>query len=361
MNYIKFFLLQIKRITKNKGFLLLLILFPICLFALFQSFRTEEDSRIRVGLCLNTEDTLTELLYEKLLAKNDTLFDFVEFTTEKELISGIKNNEIECGYFFKKPLLKELDKRHMKNLITVYVSEKTTCKGVLNEVVYSNLFEEYALHLLQKTLKKADDLPFDELDAEEFSLPPVTDEAIEESYRSHVLQDTFMFEVTTLSSEETEKQFQGTIGTAFPLFRGFVSLFLLLCGFLALLTVFDDQKNGLYAGFHGFTGPLCMVLTMFSHLLPAGLISLLTLKLSGCMQDVTNECSALFAYLLVMIVFYGILGSLIRNHTMLCAAFPMLLLCTLVFTPVVIDLSSYFPWLRYVRLMLPTFYYLTFF
>lgn len=361
MNYAKFFLLQLKRLGKNKAFLLLLLLFPICLFALFHSFRTQEDSRISVGLCLDTEDQLAELLYNKLLTKDDNLFRFLAVSSEEELVTLIQNNEIECGYLFHKPLLKELDKRHMKNLITVFISETTTCKGVLNELVYANLFEEYSLHLLGQTLEDAKHLPFTEKDADSYSLPPITEDLIEHSYRSHVSSDTFTFEVSTISPDSSENVTEGTISAAFPLFRGFVALFLLLCGFLSLLTVHEDYKNGLYASFHGITSPLCMTLTMLSYLLPSCVISLITLAVSGCINSFLQELAALFCYLVLMILFYALLGALIRNHTMLCAAFPMILLCTLVFTPIVVDLVSYFPWLKVVRYFLPTSYYLSFF
>ena len=361
MNFLRFFSLQLKRIMKNKAFLVLLLLFPVCLFILSGAFDAEEDSRIPVGLCIQTDDPLTDTLCKKLISGNDSLFRFYEVASEEELTKLVQSSKIECGYLFRKPLLEELDDRHTKNLITVFVSEHTTCKGVLNELVYANLFEEYSLHLLTETLKEAEHLPFTEADAKDFSLPAVTEADIEESYRSHLFGDTFTFEVTFLSSEHTEEPAEGTSSTVAPLFRGLTAIFLLLCGFLALLTVHDDRKNGLYERMHGMTRPLCMVLSMLTYLLPAGIISLLALGVSGHLVGLGTELTALLCYIVLLLVFYGILGTLIRNHTMLCAAFPMLLLCTLVFTPVIVDLSAFFPWIKVVRYVLPTYYYLFFF
>lgn len=361
MNLLRFFLLQCKRVLKNKAFLVLLLLFPVCMFALSGAFDAEEDSRIPVGLCMTNDDPLTVTLCEKLITGNDSLFRFYEVSSEEELTKLVQSGKIECGYLFRKPLLEELDDRHTKNLITVLVSEHTTCKGVLNEYVYANLFEEYSLHLLTETLRDTAHLPFTEDAAEDFSLPPVTDADIEESYRSHLFGDTFTFEVTYLSSQYTEEAAEGTSSTVAPLFRGLTAIFLLLCGFLALLTVHDDRKNGLYERIHGMTRPLCMVLSMVTYLLPAGIVSLLALGLSGQLTGLGTELLALLCYIALLLVFYGILGTLIRNHTMLCAAFPMLLLCTLVFTPVIVDLSAFFPWIKAVRYVLPTYYYLLFF
>lgn len=361
MSFLRFFLLQLKRIAKNKAFLLLLLLFPVCLFLFAQTFRAEEDSRIPVGLCLQTEDMLADTLCEKLLTGNDSLFRFFAVSSEEELTKLVQSNQAECGYLFHKPLLTELDNRHTKNLITVLVSEHTTCKAVLNELVYAKLFEEYSLHLLIETLQATNQLPFTESAANAFLLPPVTEKTISEAYRTHLSEDTFTFEIVSLSSEQSEKSSVGTASTVVPLFRGFAAIFLLLCGFLGLLAVQKDCKNGLYQRLHGVAQPFCATLTMLSYLLPGGAFSLLALSVSGNRKGIATELFALLCYQLLLLAFYGLWGRLLRNHTMLCAAFPMLLLCTLVFTPVIVDLSAFFPWIRLVRYALPTYYYLLFF
>ena len=356
-----FFLMQWKRILRNKGFLLILILFPICFYLLTQTVDTEEDSRILVGLCLDTDDSLAETLCEKLVALDDSLFTFSLVSTEDELIKQVQNNQFECGYLFRKDLKKELDKSRLKNLITVYVSEATTCKGVLNELVYANLFEEYSLSLLQETLKDAGHLPFTKADSEAFSLPPVTDEAIEYYYRSHLADNsTFRFDVQFVSKAEGPSV-TGTASAMMPLLRGFAALFLLLCGFLAMLNTYHDKKNGLYSRSSRPERRLYPQLTMLAYLLPSGIVFLLTLQLCGFITNLSTELLALLCYLVAMQLFYTLLGSLIRSHTVLCAAFPMVLLCTLLFTPVIADLSAFLPWLKAIRYAFPTYYYLLFF
>ena len=361
MNLTAFFALQFKRVLKNKPFLLLLLFFPICLILLSQAFHSEKDSRIPVGICLSAEDALTETLCEKLLIMEDSLFVFSAVETEEELIRSVQNNRLECGYLFQKPLGKELDKSHLKNLITVYVSESTTCTGVLNELVYANLFEEYALSLLQNTLKEAGHLPFSNEEHAVIDLPSVTKEEIEQFYRTHLADgSTFRIEVQFLSGPDTVQP-SGTTSVALPLLRGFTAVFMLLCGFLALLTVHHDKKNGLYARLYGTTRITCPCITMLTHLLPAGLSCLLGLGCSGSITHWGTELLALLCYLFTIILFYLILGGCIRNHTVLCAAFPMVLLCTLAFTPVLVDLSAFFPWIKAVRYVFPTYYYLLFF
>ena len=358
-----FFKLQQKRILKNIPFLLLLLLFPLCLFLLSRSFHKAEDSRIAVGLCLGTEDSLAETVCKKLVNGSDSLFSFSMVSSEEDLIKKVQSNRLECGYFFQKELGEELDQSHLKNLITVYVSENTTCTGILNELVYANMFEEYSLSLLQESLTNAGHLPFTELDAEEFSLPPVTESDVEEHYRSHLTDNsTFRFDIQFVSGGDTLSAGQTDITSATtPLFRGLTSLFLLLCGFLALLTSYQDEKNGLYAKLYGAKRILYPRIAQIAYLLPAGISCLLGLALSGAVTDLGKELIALLCYLVTLLLFYTVLGTLIRNHTMLCAAFPMILLCTLVFTPVIADLTAFFPWLKAIRYVLPTYYYLLFF
>ena len=358
-----FFKLQQKRILKNIPFLLLLLLFPLCLFLLSRSFNKAGDSRIPVGLCLDTEDSLAETVCEKLVNNDDSLFTFFMIPSEEDLIKKVQNNQLECGYFFQKELGEELDRSHLKNLITVYISENTTCTGILNELVYANLFEEYSLSLLQDSLTAAGHLPFTEQDATEFALPPVTEEYVEEHYRSHLTDNsTFRFDIQFVSGTDTFSTGQtGITSATTPLFRGLASLFLLLCGFLALLTAYQDEKNGLYAKLYGTKRVLYPRIAQIAYLLPAGVSCLLGLVLSDSVTDWNRELSALLCYLATLLLFYTILGAVIRNHTMLCAAFPMVLLCTLVFTPVIADLTAFFPWLKAIRYILPTYYYLLFF
>lgn len=358
MNLTVFLQLQLKRLWKNKLFLFLLVAFPVCLFLLSRSFRSEEDSRIPVGIYLATEDTLTATLCEKLISLEDSLFVFSYASSKDELLKSVQNNRFECGYVFDEPLRRELDKNHLKNLITVYVSENTTCTGVLNELVYANLFEEYALELLQNSFFKAGHLPFAENDT---SVSPVTKEEIERYYREHLSDgSTFRIEVAFASGPETVPV-SGTASASLPFLRGLAALFLLLCGFLALLTVYRDKQNGLYARLYGTVHRICPWITMAAYLLPAGLICLTGLGISGCFTSLGTELLALLCYLFAIFVFYTLLGTLIRNHTVLCAAFPMVLLCTLVFTPVITDLSAFFPWMKVIRYALPTYYYLLFF
>lgn len=356
-----FFKLQWKRILKNIPFLLMLALFPVCLFLLSRAFGGEEDSRIPVGLCLSTEDPLAKNVCDKLVELDDSLFSFRLITSKEELLKKVQSNQLECGYLFEKKLGSELDKNRLKNLITVYVSAGTTCTGVLNELIYANLFEEYSLSLLQENLTEAGHLPFTDKAAKEFSLPPVTPDLVENYYRSH-LSDGSTFRIQVEFVEDTViTPLSGTQTATVPLLRGFTALFLLLCGFLALLTSYHDEKNGLYARLHGTPRFLAPRLTQLAYLLPSGAVSLLGLFVSGTGTGFGKELLALICYLMALLVFYGILGTLIRNHTVLCAAFPMVLLCTLVFTPVITDLSFFFPWMKAVRYILPAYYYFLFF
>ncbi len=361
MNLFTFFVLQIKRLGKRTLFLAILLLFPVCLFFLSRSFSAEEDSRIPVGIYLDTEDTLAKTLCEKLTLLEDSLFSFSYTDSEEALIKAVQSNRFECGYLFQKDLGTELNRNRLKNLITVYTSETTTCTGVLNELVYANLFEEYSLSLLGDILQDAGHLPFTEKNAKDFSLPPVTEEAIERQYRSHLTDDsTFRIEVLFRSGTEPAPS-GGTVAATKPLLRGLTAVFLLLCGFLSLLTTVRDKANGLYARLYGSSRLLCPYLTMLTYLLPSGLVCLLGLGLSGSFTDIGTELLAMTCYLLAMLLFYSVLGALLRSHTVLCAAFPILVLCTLAFTPVITDLSAFFPWIRAVRYAFPTYYYLMFF
>lgn len=367
MNFLSFFLLLLKRTCKKKSFLVILLLYFLCMLFLSRSASPAADSRIPVGICVDTEDTLALSLCDKLISGNDSLFRFVKVQTLDELTLQIENGSFECGYLFRKPLFYELEKKHLHNLVRIYVSETTTCKGVLNEYVYAALFEEYAKNILINCLKKAGQLPFTEDAAGGFGLPPVTDEMIESIYRAYIHgNETFTFEIYTAASGHTpdkadEAPAGGTYAAVAPLFHGLTALFLLLGGFLALLSFITDRERGLYDRICGQLRPVAAFLSMLSVLLPFWGVSFLAILLFGTGGSILTELAAGLVYLCCLLLFYGILGTLIKNPTMLCGAFPMLVLLTIVFTPVITDLSVIFPWIRTVRHLLPAYYYLLFF
>lgn len=367
MNFLSFFTLQLKRTLKKKHLLVILLFFFLCMLFLSRTTAQEEDSRIPVALCVETEDPLALTLQNRLLSSDDSLFRFFTVETLDDLTRTIENGSAECGYLIRKPLQYELEKKHINNLIRIYVSENTTCKGVLNEFVYANLFEEYAEVLLKNCLFKADRLPFTKEAALRFDKPPVTDEKIDSIYRSYTEGDeTFTFALYTVASDNTQTQtdpaeVSGTYAAVLPLFHGLTALFLLLGGFLALLTVVADRSHGLYDKLHGIEGLFASALTMLAVLLPFGGASLIAMTFFGAGNGFFTELLALLVYLPTLLLFYGILGQIIKHPTVLCGAFPMILLITVVFTPIITDLSSFFPWIKTIRYFLPSYYYLMFF
>lgn len=368
MNRFVFLWLQQKRMLKKKSFWFLILFFIGSMLFLAKSVKQDPNDTIVVAVCIESDDPLAVSLGNRLTAADDSLFSFQQVSSREELQRVLVNGTAECGYLVSKPLSYELSKNHVNRLVSVYVTDRTTCVGVINEYVYSVLYEEYAELLVTDTILSDNMLPFTPAAAASHLLPPVTVEEIHKRYRDYTTgNELFNFDFFTVSDgvlqDTPPKPLQG-VGKASvisPLFRSLPALFLLLGGFLALLCDRKDEENGLFIKESKLSRLIWPMLSMFSVLLLFAFASALVLILTGTWTRSGIELLALLVYILLLTLFYRLLSLLLRNTDMLCGALPMLVLLTLLFTPAVTDLGSLVPALRPVRYLLPTYYYLQFF
>lgn len=363
-----FLWLQQKRMLRKKSFWFLILFFAGCMLFLTKSVKQNPNDAIVVAVCIDTDDPLATALGNRLTAANDNLFSFQPVFSREELQRMLVNGTAECGYLISKPLSYEFAKNHVNRLINVYVTDNTTCVGVINEYVYSMLYEEYAEQVVTNAILDDNMLPFTAAAAASHLLPPVTVEEIHKRYRDYTTGDElFAFDFFTVSDGTFFDGPPKTMPTlkkaavVSPLFRSLPALFLLLGGFLALLCYRKDYENGLYIKDSGLSRIIWSMLSMFSVLLLFAVVSAFILILTGTWTSTGIELLALLVYVVLLTLFYRLLSLLLRNTDMLCGALPMLVLLTLLFTPAITDLGSILPALRPVRYLLPTYYYLQFF
>lgn len=368
MNLFSFFLLLQKRLLKKKSVWFIFIIFAGCMLFLNKSSSETDSDKIRVGVCLETEDEFTRKVYNTLLSEEDSLFSFCPVSSADTLATMIENNSLECGYLFKKPLLTELNKKHLKRLVTVYISDNTSCKGILNEYVYSVLFKEYGKHISFDRIISRHKPVFSPDDPLAFSYPKLTFSALEDRYLQYFDdKELFSFDIRTVTGNQAqngntaELVESGTKPVLRPLFRGLIALFIMLGGFMALTMTLKDITNGLYDRLHGIRKQLAALLSMLSLLVPCAVVSALLLFVTANAVNPLRELFALAVYLAALLLFYGIFGQILRNPSLLCGAFPVLVLLTLLCCPIITDLSVFFPWMRSIRILLPANYYFLFF
>ena len=93
-------------------------------------------------------------------------------------------------------------------------------------------------------------------------------------------------------------------------------------------------------------------------ILPIAICSLAAIFITGISTNVLNEIRLMVLYTLLLTGFSSLLKALIKNIYVLCSLIPVTVLLSLIICPVFIDIGSIVPQARFVRLFLPTNYYL---
>ena len=339
-----FFYLLCKRQLKKGSFLIILLLLPILTF-LFAQAGQKNNTPVTIALCVSDADDFSKLVAEKL-TKREGIFHFYLCDDRETLAFDVEREYAECGYVFSDDLLAALDRGKHRNLIDVIVSPSTTMEKVTSEVVYSELFEEYSLHLLLNYLTTESKIA---------SLPPETLEAEASAlYRSHMTDGSgfhFTYE-NALSSYQSPSQ-----SILLSPVRGIAAVFVFLSGFAGAFNYYNDRDRKVYGTLRHHRHLLPVVMNIGASVLFVSIAALLCILATGHGGPVGKELLTMAGYSLAVTVFCSLLCVCIPAKNLFCSTIPVFLLGSLILTPVFVDVASFIPQMRPVSfLFLPAFY-----
>lgn len=337
-----------KRQLKQISFCLLLILLPCCTFA-FSKINMNRDTSVSVAL-YSDSDALN-FFFDKLSKRDGNLYFYV-CKDKASLYQDVATGRAECGYLIPSTLYRSLDANQKNNLIQVIVSPSSTLTNIINEVVYSELFEEYSLHLLKNFILNESPLTVTEhAKSYDYYLAKAS-----KLYHNHMTDgSTFHF----IYQSTYEKTSNVTYILLAPI-RGFISLFIFLSAFCGCIHFYNDKENHVYDNrtknaIHG--------LQILSIAIPTILISMMglfCLLFAGIMNTLWMEIGTLLLYDLLVILFVFLLSCIVRKKYLFISSIPVFLLGSILFTPIFIDISTFIPSIRPIQYLFLPFYYLTY-
>ena len=339
LNLHRYFILSIKRTLKKPFILVLLCLLPLITFLFTHANTTEKE--LYVGVYTDAPSGFSYMLTEKL-ANRDGIYHFYIVSSAKQLYQDVASGYAECGYIFPAQLLDNLNQGKKKNLVDLITSSSTTMSKITNEIVYSELFEEYSLCILETYL--SNDSP----------LENVTTAEIEALYREYLSNgSTFAFDIieaykdySTLSTNITQHAVTGIIG-----------ILILLGGFSGLFQYATDHQNMLYANLPFAQTKMIAFIQILCPLVLFSLTGGLCLFQIGYFTGIGSLIQYLL-YILLTLILCLLLYPLLRFRMMLVCLLPLYLLGCLIFTPIFIDISVYLPNLRWIGYLFITNYLL---
>lgn len=313
---------------------------------------------------------LQQLVREKLSEESaDTLFHVILESDRDVCRDKVAKNQAECGFLIPYDIGVRILDNDATCSITVYQSPVSSMTSIVQEKIYAVLFEVYAGEIFARYVADTPELAADETEAWEAyrnrlgdgSTFHFTYEMVEiEKGENGLMQDD---DAWTFVSRQEKSPLPGV-----PALYGFMLYLMLWIGLL------DCNKERERCRYYFNGQPVAGFLGMSVQMLfPVGMAILMGLFWGIChrlLQSITKKAGmdtlllmtghtggAAFLHILgyVFILWgYGLLvRALLPKRQWLTAAMPVLLLATLVFSPVIIDLAAYVPALKALQNCFP--------
>lgn len=358
MRFPRLFYMLLKQYIRKPECLLLLLSLPVLTILFSHVAKTEEQPIQAVCYIPSvTQEDLDDLADDsdtalqastalaslaRKLSMYEGLYTFRLCASEQEVYDAVAANRAECGYIFSETLYEELLDGNLKGLITTVASPSTTMLPVINETVYSLVFEDLALLSLEQYLAdgSAVSTDYDVL---------YDDAMIEELYQKYMLGDsTFHFEYD--GSPEDYRLTTTTVLLS-PI-RGLLSVLLLLSALTGAISYYRLAENPVFDTWKVRIG--CIAIPVLCTI-P---VMLLCIHFAGLGAGPGKEICLLILYAVVCVIATFLLTLLIKKRVIFTSLLPLYILACLVFTPVFIDISVFLPALQPLSYLFLPYYYL---
>ncbi len=360
MRFQRLFYMLFKQYIRKPESMLLLLSLPVLTILFSHVAKTQEqpiqavcyipsvtqeelDDAADTDTALQAATALASLAHK--LSMYDGLYTFRLCTSEQEVYDAVAANRAECGYIFSETLYEELLSGNLKGLITTVASPSTTMLPVINETVYSLVFEDLALLSLEQYLAE------DSAVSAEYDI--LYDNAqIEELYQKYLLGDsTFHFEY-----DGSPKDYRLTTTTVLlsPI-RGLLSVLILLSALTGAISYYRLAENPVFDTWK--IRAACIIIPVLCTI-P---VMLLCIHFADLGAGLGKEICLLILYAAVCVIATFLLTLLIKKRVIFTSLLPLYILACLVFTPVFIDISVFLPALRPLSYLFLPYYYLGFF
>ena len=218
-----------KRLWKKPGYLLVLVLVPILVFALRIAMR-EEAGMVTIGLCSEEKGELSEEILQELMEEKGVL-RYIDYPTEKEALRGLEGGYVKAVWIFPEKLEEKFTQMAKAGRITpvVQVVEREDDVSLIftREILCSRLFPRLAYETYRHFVR-------DHLEGE------ISDEELLAFYQKMTLNDQ-LFEGRHIDgSADLEEHYLLS-----PI-RGLLSVWLVVCGLAAVLFFQKDLLDGVY-------------------------------------------------------------------------------------------------------------------
>lgn len=329
-----------KRQLMSVFFIIILLIMPIC-SVLLKEVANSLEASITIGII---DENNTELSYKFIdaLEKNTGIVSYVKYNNREHLEKDLLDKRIQCGYVIVNNFDIKLTSGDNKQLIEIVSTPDNTIALLSNEILFAKLFEEMGYYTLLEDIK--DSNIFEGITDEDYK-------ALKEEYDTFIDSGkTFRFNYSSTSGTYISSGNIDVLSYITTPIRGIVALFIFIGALSGGFTYLKDKKNGFksYMCLYDITIPVIFV----------SISGIISITFSGITKSLVTETLTIIAYDAIIILFTFMLLRFINNSAIYCSTIPIFTIGSLVCSPIFINLATFFPFVRVIRIFfMPTHYY----
>lgn len=339
-----------KRILKKPMFQITILLIPILLFLLF-TFNKSSDSLVRVAL-ISGNDEYSQNFVKDLLDSSNHVISYYQCYDESQMRKDVLTDKAECGYIMPDDMprkIAQFSSKKKQGIITAIVKKESISTKIVNEIIYGRLFSERAYPVLKDFINEK----------QPDRLTSAEDEKMYDAFSKYLIEPLmFSFEYADGSKNDLLNNDDSSHNYYMLPVRGILSVLILVSSMSGVLMLSNDDRKNTWGFIRLSKRPAFNYFYIFMSILPIAICSLAAIFITGISTNVLNEIRLMVLYTLLLTGFSSLLKALIKNIYVLCSLIPVTVLLSLIICPVFIDIGSIVPQARFVRLFLPTNYYL---
>lgn len=339
-----------KRILKKPMFQITILLIPILLFLLF-TFNKSSDSLVRVAL-ISGNDEYSQNFVKDLLDSSNHVISYYQCDDESQMRKDVLTGKAECGYIMPDDMpqkIAQFSSKKKQGIITAIVKKESISTKIVNEIIYGRLFSERAYPVLKDFINEK----------QPDRLTSAEDEKMYDTFSKYLIEPLmFSFEYADGSKNDLLNNDDSSHNYYMLPVRGILSVLILVSSMSGVLMLSNDDRKNTWGFIRLSKRPAFNYFYIFMSILPIAICSLAAIFITGISTNVLNEIRLMVLYTLLLTGFSSLLKALIKNIYVLCSLIPVTVLLSLIICPVFIDIGSIVPQSRFVRLFLPTNYYL---
>lgn len=325
-----YFHLFCKRLLKKTFFLLLLCLLPLAAIFLKKAF-TIDNLNIQVGLYTPDKEGISRQAVDTLLNQDDVI-TFIEYDSSKQLRASVAGGNCLCGYILPDHLEEKFDLNLYRNSIEVFTGSYSI-SPLTDEIVFSSVFREYALHILNEYIDKTG--LFKSMSSKQIHTK------LKELYEQYLMDgSTFSFQY---HNEEAISKDSSVLLPGYLILsvRGLLSIVIFISGFAGAIQLYKDRYHHIFRTLSGIRLRLAEFMTVLAPVALTAASCLIGIIVSGSSGSLVKELVSLLFYTIATALYCYGLCLIFKKEISLCALIPVFIISSLIICPVFIDITEF--------------------